>query len=101
MAFVGPSDSHRVKGWQRAGAVKRTRPSDAGLVVPGARVDPDRVAGLDEDRDLDDETRLGRGWLARTRLGIAREPGLRVGNDEVDGHRELDADRLALVARPV
>ena len=32
---------------------------------------------------------------------VAGEAGLGLGDDEVDGDRQLDADRLALVARPV
>src|SRR5262249_54308327 len=41
---------------------------DPGLVLPGARVHADRVAGFDEDRDRDDEARLGRGGLPGARL---------------------------------
>ena len=39
--------------------------------------------------------------LARAGLRVAGEAGLGLGDLEVDGDRQLDADRLALVARPV
>ena len=77
------------------------RPSDPGLVLAGARVDADRVAGLHEDRHDDHQPGLGRRVLAGTRLGVAGEAGLGLGDDQLDGHRQFDADRLALVAGPI
>ena len=44
---------------------------DPSLIVPGPSVDTDGVAGLDKDRDLDDEPGLRDGRLARARLGVA------------------------------
>jgi hypothetical protein len=34
-------------------------------------------------------------------LRVAGQAGLGLADGEIDGHRQLDADRLALVARPV
>ena len=39
--------------------------------------------------------------LPGTGLRVAGKAGLGLADDEIDGHRQLDADRLALVARPV
>src|SRR4051794_24073082 len=75
--------------------------SDAGLVFPGPGIDPDRVARLDEDRNGHDQATLRGGWLAGTGLRVAGEPRLRLDDLEVDGHGKLDADRLALIARPI
>src|SRR5262245_54904231 len=79
----------------------RAGSSDPGLVLPGPGVDADGVAGLDEDRHLDDEARGGRRRLAGAGLRVAGEARFRVDDLEVDAHGELDADRLALEARPV
>ena len=49
----------------------------------------------------DHESGLGRGRLAGAGLRVAGEAGLGLGDHQVDGHRQLDADRLALVAGPV
>src|SRR5258706_1847140 len=74
---------------------------EPGLVLPGPGVNPDRVALADEQRHLDDEARLGRGRLAGALGCVAGEARLRRLDPEVDGDRELDPDRLGLVARPV
>ena len=76
----------------RSRRCRRGPPSDPGLVLPGPRVDPDRVAALDEDRHLDDEAGLGRRRLAGAGLRVAGEAGLGVDDREVDGDRQLDAD---------
>src|SRR5688572_5948886 len=57
---------------------RRSSTSDARLVLAGPRVDPDRVALLDEDRDGHDEARLGCGRFAGAGLGVAGEARLRL-----------------------
>jgi hypothetical protein len=39
--------------------------------------------------------------LPGTGLRVAGKAGLGLADDEIDGHRQLDADPLALLARPV
>ena len=68
-----PAGQRPVGGVRSSRSRSRSRPSDPGLVLPGPRVDADRVAGLDEDRHLDDEPGLGRGRLARAGLRVAGE----------------------------
>src|SRR5215213_10354501 len=46
----------------------------AGLVLPGPRVDPDGVAFVDEQGHVDDEARLRRRGLPGTLRGVAGEP---------------------------
>src|SRR5437879_13301980 len=86
-----------------AGRLRTSRawpmPSDPGLVLPGPRVDPDRVALVHEDRHLHDQAGLRPRRLSGTGLGVAGEARLGLLDDEVDGDRQLDADRLALVAQ--
>src|SRR5439155_5718967 len=74
--------------------------SDSGLVFPGARVDAQDVALLDEEGDLDDVARFQSGRLPRAGLGVACVARLGLGHRQLDGDGQLDPDRLAFVGHP-
>src|SRR4051812_15016901 len=80
----------------RASFRRRSR-SEPGDVLPGPRVDANDVALVDEQRDRHDESRLEGGRLPRALRRVAGEAGLGRGHRQVDRHRQLDPDRLALV----
>src|SRR5687768_16077026 len=70
----------------------------ARLVGSGPRVDAHDVAGVDEERHLDGQTGLEPGWLVATGGGVALEAGVSLLDPQVDVDRQLDVNRLALVA---
>src|SRR5215218_6642794 len=77
--------------WQRPAAER----SGAGDVLAAARVDPNRFALLDEERDLDDLSGLQRrGLVAPARGGVAFEAGVGLGDLHLDRARHLHVARL-------
>src|SRR5205085_11062341 len=83
---------------KRAGC-KVVAVSDSRHVIARLRVDPDGVAWLHEEGDLQRVARFDRGRLGRAAGGIALEPGRRLGDFQLDGRGELNVQRLAIVRR--
>src|SRR6266508_998022 len=80
-----------------SGGHRGSRPSRAGEVLPRPGVHLDATARLDEQGDLHDEARLQRGRLAAPGDAVALHAGLGLGDLELDGCGELDADNAVLV----
>ena len=68
--------------------------SGARLILAGVGADADHVAGVDERRHLDDQAGLERRRLDLRAGGRALDAGRGVGDLQIDGRRQLDADRL-------
>src|SRR5262249_34429824 len=71
--------------------------SDAALGFPGFGVDANPVAFVDERRHLDDESGLERRRLDLSARGGALDAGDGLLDDEIDGRRQFDPDRLHVV----
>src|SRR5260221_4711558 len=65
-------------------------------VATGAGVDLDAVAGVDEQRDVDVDARLECRRLGAPGGGVAPEAGLGVGDLQLRGDGQVDAEHLAL-----
>src|SRR4051794_23100679 len=73
------------------------RSADTSDVLPRPRVHLDPIALVHEQRHADRQAGLDRRRLATGGRAIALQPGLRLGDDEVDGCGQLHADDLVLV----
>src|SRR5207247_7639248 len=62
-------------GSAHSGGRARVMCSNPRLVLACSGVDPDRIALVDEDRDLDDESAFGGRRLSGAGLGVAGEAG--------------------------
>ena len=69
---------------------------DPGEVLPGAGVDLHRVAGLDEQRHLDDEAGLERRGLRAPETRSPCMPGSVSVDGELDRGGQVDAEDLAV-----
>src|SRR5580765_2250576 len=79
------------------GCFRTTSMSGPRLVLPGLGADADLVAFVDKRRHLHDETGFERRRLHLRAGSCPFDPGDGFLDDEIDGRRQLDPDRLALV----
>src|SRR5687768_16086531 len=88
----------------RARSRAARRPSTRSLlgpgdVVAGSCIDLQAVAGVHEQRHLDDEAGFERGRLAGARDAVALDAGLGLAHRQLHRGGELDADDLVVVHR--
>src|SRR3984893_8780521 len=96
-AAAGPLGTS-VRSW-RSTPVSPDPGLDALHVCTAPGVDPDPVALADEERDLDAGARLQPGRLGYPGNGVSTHPGLGLGDLQLHGDRQLDADHAVLVAK--
>src|SRR5919204_5805113 len=75
----------------------RRIPLGALEILTGPRIDLDLVSALDEQRNVDAQTRLDRRRLGGPGRRVALEPELRLGDRQHDRRGEVDADGRSLV----